>query len=321
MRVPTVLSALLAAVLASAAESTSRTASIYIQPLTTAETEPTPSLLAELAVPDLPSTTETSEETSEVLSYEAPDLDPSTTQLVRIGVYDAASQRWVSSTSVASAENFAKGYAPHFVLSLDAEGNYLGVLCRGVAIDAGQTRDFGPQAVVVRTGLGPQPVLGKPVMMSPDGRKVVAPEEKTFLQKYWWALAIGALTLIANMAGENGTTDPVAVTTPENGAATATDVKGKGKAPATEEPVEDASMAEDDDDDDDEEDEDEAEAANRSAADDDNMEEIDLDNVIGRRTRGKVIDFAKAAAENPADDDEDEDDEDFEVENDKMDED
>jgi hypothetical protein len=51
------------------------------------------------------------------------------------------------------------------------------------------------------------------------------------------------------------------------------------------------------------------------------MEEIDLDNVIGRRTRGKVIDFAKAAAENPADDDEDEDDEDFEVEDEKMDED
>lgn len=51
------------------------------------------------------------------------------------------------------------------------------------------------------------------------------------------------------------------------------------------------------------------------------MEEIDLDNVIGRRTRGKVIDFAKAAEENPPEDDEDEDDEDFEVEDDKMDED
>lgn len=54
------------------------------------------------------------------------------------------------------------------------------------------------------------------------------------------------------------------------------------------------------------------------------MEEIDLDNVIGRRTRGKVIDFAKAAAENPPDEDDDEeDDDDFqgEAEDDKMDED
>lgn len=56
------------------------------------------------------------------------------------------------------------------------------------------------------------------------------------------------------------------------------------------------------------------------------MDEIDLDNVIGRRTRGRVIDFAKAAEENPADDDEDEDDDDDfegegEVDEDKMDED
>lgn len=57
------------------------------------------------------------------------------------------------------------------------------------------------------------------------------------------------------------------------------------------------------------------------------MEEIDLDNVIGRRTRGKVIDFAKAAEENPVDNDEDEeDDDDFEgdevkADDDRMDED
>lgn len=49
------------------------------------------------------------------------------------------------------------------------------------------------------------------------------------------------------------------------------------------------------------------------------MEEIDLDNVIGRRTRGKVIDFAKAAQENPADDDDEEDDDDFVEDDNKMD--
>ncbi len=44
------------------------------------------------------------------------------------------------------------------------------------------------------------------------------------------------------------------------------------------------------------------------------MEEISTDNIInsGRRTRGKNIDFAKAAAEaGDADDDEEDDDEDF----------
>ena len=44
--------------------------------------------------------------------------------------------------------------------------------------------------------------------------------------------------------------------------------------------------------------------------DEDNMEEIDTSNIVGRRTRGKNIDFAKAAQELGEDDDED-DDEDF----------
>lgn len=45
------------------------------------------------------------------------------------------------------------------------------------------------------------------------------------------------------------------------------------------------------------------------------MDEIDLNNIIdgGRRTRGRVIDFAKAAAENPVDDEDEEDDDDFQA--------
>lgn len=53
------------------------------------------------------------------------------------------------------------------------------------------------------------------------------------------------------------------------------------------------------------------------------MEEIDTSNIIsdGRRTRGRKIDFAKAAEDFPEDDDEDEDeDDDFEAadDDDKM---
>ncbi|KAI1179667.1 histone chaperone domain CHZ-domain-containing protein [Nemania sp. FL0916] len=99
------------------------------------------------------------------------------------------------------------------------------------------------------------------------------------------------------------------------------DVKGKGKAVAAEEPV-DQSMDEDEDEDSGEED------AAEDADEDDNMDEIDLSNIVdgGRRTRGRVIDWAKAAEENPADDeDDDEDEDDFqpegEADGDKMDED
>ncbi|KAL2684849.1 hypothetical protein Neosp_005940 [[Neocosmospora] mangrovei] len=81
--------------------------------------------------------------------------------------------------------------------------------------------------------------------------------------------------------------------------------KGKGAA-APENIHEDTAMDEDDDDDDSDEDEEVVEA------DEDGMEEIDLNNIVegGRRTRGAVIDFAKAAEQHPAAEDEDEEDDD-----------
>lgn len=50
------------------------------------------------------------------------------------------------------------------------------------------------------------------------------------------------------------------------------------------------------------------------------MEAIDTDNIIsgGRRTRGKTIDFAKAAQEAGDEDEDEEDDEDFEDPEDGM---
>ncbi|GAB1312973.1 hypothetical protein MFIFM68171_03183 [Madurella fahalii] len=214
MRLPTLVSAILAGAATALASADQRVAPIYIQPVASSLQQPT--LLAELAIPD-PSTSSSSTSTTtpaEVLTYEAPDLDFPTDssqqqqqqqqyqQLFRIGVYDPSARQWLSSTSVLSAANFDKGYAPHFVVSADAAGNYLGVLCRGVRIDAGQTRDFGPQAVVVTTEKGPQPALGKPVVLDPEGRKVQV-EEKGFLQKYWWALAIGAFLLLSGGGGQD----------------------------------------------------------------------------------------------------------------------
>jgi hypothetical protein len=57
-------------------------------------------------------------------------------------------------------------------------------------------------------------------------------------------------------------------------------------------------------------------------ADEDNMEEIDTNNIIsgGRRTRGRQIDFAKAAQELPEEDEDEDEDDDFEApaDEDKM---
>jgi hypothetical protein len=50
------------------------------------------------------------------------------------------------------------------------------------------------------------------------------------------------------------------------------------------------------------------------------MEEIDTENILGKRTRGRNIDFAKAAEELPEEDDDEDDDDDFEApeDDDKM---
>ncbi len=175
----------MAATLASAAP---RTASLYLQPVTSSNAAPT--LIAELAYDT------TDPGASEIASYEAPEL-PEDAKMVRIGVYDPAAKQWQSSVSVASVENFAKGYSPHFVLSVDTKGNYLGASVRGVRIDAGKTRDFGPQAAVVVTEHGKQPELNKPVVLSPEGKKVVE-EEKSFLQKYAWSLVALVFERVAN---------------------------------------------------------------------------------------------------------------------------
>jgi hypothetical protein len=156
-----------------------RLASIYVQPIVRPSTPPV--LLAEVTYDTLDSSN------AKVSAFEAPEL-PSDAELVRVGIYDPVTARWSSSTSVASVDNFGKGYAPSIVLSVDGAGNYLGVSLKGVRIDAGQTRDFGPQAAVVVASVGRQPELNKPVVLSPEGKKLTPEPEKTFLQKYVFLL-------------------------------------------------------------------------------------------------------------------------------------
>lgn len=177
MRFTSLAITLLSAALAANAES--RAAPIYIQPITTPSSQQQPpTLLAEVQYDTL------SPSTAEITNYEPPSLPDPTPKLLRIGIYDPSTSRWTSSTTVTSAENFSKGYAPHFVVTVDGKGDILGASVRGVKIDAGHTRDFGPQALVVVTSAGKQPDLNKPVVLSPEGRKVQPEAEKTFLQKY-----------------------------------------------------------------------------------------------------------------------------------------
>lgn len=211
MRPLTIASAVLAA-----GSSAQQTAHIYIQPLGSSS-----AAVAAVSSPRPPAplaeiTYELSHEgghSAHVTSYEAPELpdDESESEsalLVRIGLYDPVAQAWIGATSAASAANFGKGYSPHFLVNLLAVPSsspadtgagagagageeeekkgvqLLGASLKGVRIDAGQTRDFGPQVQLVVASRGKQPELNRPVVLSPEGKKVGEKEEKTFLQKF-----------------------------------------------------------------------------------------------------------------------------------------
>ncbi|KAI0974853.1 hypothetical protein F4678DRAFT_353178 [Xylaria arbuscula] len=189
MKPATILSQFAALAWASIASASQHTATIYIQAVTASPTIPVP--LAELQFDTL------APSDAQVVTYEAPEL-PDETKLVRVGIYDPAAGQWASSTSVASIDNFDKGYSPTLILSVEKSGEPISAAIRGVQIDAGQTRDFGPKALVLVTAAGKQPDLNKPVVLSPEGKQVV-PEEKTLLQKYWWV--IGLVVLMSVIGG------------------------------------------------------------------------------------------------------------------------
>lgn len=178
MRVSTLASAVLAA--ASLAYAEPKTANIYIQPFDSSSLPfPLAEVTYDISAPDAAS--------ASVTSYDAPAL-PDSVSLVRVGIYDTKANKWSGSVSLASVENLGMGYAPFFLLSVDAtksggEGEVLGASLRGVKLDGKETEESGPQAKVYMVGRGKQPELNKPIVLSPEG-KTVEKEEKTFLQKY-----------------------------------------------------------------------------------------------------------------------------------------
>lgn len=150
---------------------------ISIQPLQSKEA---PIQLAEVSYN--PSTL-----SSEITNYIPPILEEilidTTSQLLRVGIYDPSLQKWKSSVSVTSTSSFEKGYSPTIVLSLGKQGEVIGVAVKSSMVDAGQTRDFGPKVMVRGVVEGKKPELNRPVVLNPEGKIEVEVPEKTLLQK------------------------------------------------------------------------------------------------------------------------------------------
>ncbi|PMD38914.1 hypothetical protein L207DRAFT_513400 [Hyaloscypha variabilis F] len=189
MKLLLILIALCAPVLAASSDLIDST-TVYIQSVESSATPVIP--LAEIKYN--PSTL-----SAELASFDFPELDPDS-KLLRVGVYDIATSSWKSSTSITSAESFAKGYSPTLVLSLDAQGGVIGVSLKSAKIDAGQTRDFGPKVKVLKTAKAPTPALNRPVVLSPEGKLAEPVVEKTMFQKYWW-VALAGLLLVMSAGG------------------------------------------------------------------------------------------------------------------------
>ncbi|KKA27215.1 hypothetical protein TD95_003330 [Thielaviopsis punctulata] len=184
------LSSIVAGLMAAAAAHAMHTADIFLQPVPSTSDQ-APALLARVHY-DI---SDPSAASASIVAWEAPELGDDA-ELVRIGVWDAAAAQWQSSTTVAGVENFDKGFSPSVLLSVDQRGNILGATVKGVRVDAGQTRDSAPRAVVLVSHTGKQPELNKPVVLSPTGRKQQE-EEKTFLQKYWMFILAGVVLLMS----------------------------------------------------------------------------------------------------------------------------
>jgi len=175
MRLQTVVSTLLIFIFSLAgAFETERTVDIFAWPASAAKSE----LLAKVAFNSTAAT---------VKIYARPTI-PSGDDLVRVGFYHPSGS-WSGIATAAS--NFAKT-DKKLELHINSSGElyHVGFKAGDLGSNSRESekRD-GLRVEVLRVNPGPTPHLNKPVVMNPDGSTPEKEPEKTFLQKYWWAIA------------------------------------------------------------------------------------------------------------------------------------
>lgn len=134
--------------------------------------------------------------TGSLVSYTPPTGSYTPDHLLRIGLSDPKTESWRG--VVASAASFAEQYKKKFVIHVDD---------RGVPYHVGfgtSSRGKGPEVEieVVKRSIGPQPALNKPIVLNDQGKLDTAEPEKSFIQKYWWAIALFILIQLVAGGGE-----------------------------------------------------------------------------------------------------------------------
>ncbi|KAF2396088.1 hypothetical protein EJ06DRAFT_585352 [Trichodelitschia bisporula] len=109
------------------------------------------------------------------------------------------------STIAVDTAALAPGVSKHLTLFSDAAGSIVGFgFAAGAPRSAVKNVEEEWMIELAPVVAGPQPVFNKPPVLAADGEEaVVEGDQRSFLQKYWWAIAI-FLVLQLVMGGGGG---------------------------------------------------------------------------------------------------------------------
>ncbi|KAF2997555.1 hypothetical protein E8E13_000669 [Curvularia kusanoi] len=169
------------------------TVTLYVSPLPASEgTAVVPS-----AVPIAHVDYDADQSVGTIASYTPPTGSYSEDQLLRVGLTDPKTGTWRG--IVTSAANFADQYHKKFVVHVDEKGEPyhvgFGTSAKGTGKEV--------EVEIVKRSPGAKPVLNKPIVLNAEGKLEEKEPEKTFLQKYWWVLALFVVLQLVQGGGDD----------------------------------------------------------------------------------------------------------------------
>ncbi|KAI5360354.1 hypothetical protein Slin15195_G082770 [Septoria linicola] len=189
MRTSTIVSVVLTCILSlAAAVGSEREVKVFAWPLS----EDKPQALATVSY--------TSTNAS-IKSYTTPAL-PSTDDIVRVGFYHKSGD-W--SAIATAASNFAPDKSKKLQLHVRQDGElyHLGFkTSEPVSQGKGKSTVKDLNVEVVQIQPGPKVALNKPIVVTADGEVEGKEPEKSFLQKYWWAIGLFLLFQVVMSGGK-----------------------------------------------------------------------------------------------------------------------
>ncbi|KAH7380621.1 hypothetical protein BKA66DRAFT_512639 [Pyrenochaeta sp. MPI-SDFR-AT-0127] len=130
-------------------------------------------------------------------SYTPPTGSYSSDHLLRIGLTDPKSGSWRG--IVTSAASFSEHYNKKFIVHIDEKGEPFHVGFGTSARGSGEEVDVE----IIHRSFGPKPVLNKPIVLNAEGKLDTKEPEKSFLQKYWWAIALFLVVQLVAGGGDS----------------------------------------------------------------------------------------------------------------------